>query len=59
MLSIKSKQIFWFLLLVLGFGYFNAMSNLEINLYLKTLIALVPMQITALIYVAYLHWNRS
>jgi hypothetical protein len=59
MLSIKSKQIIWFFLLILGFGYFSAMSNLEINSYFKSLIALMPMQVAAIIYVIYLRWHRS
>ncbi|MDH6062220.1 hypothetical protein [Umezakia ovalisporum] len=59
MVSIKRKEMIWLLLLVLGCGYFSAMSNLEMNYYLKSLIALLPMQVAALIYVAYLRWHRS
>ncbi|MDH6056394.1 hypothetical protein [Umezakia ovalisporum] len=59
MVSIKRKEMIWLLLLILGCGYFSAMSNLEMNYYLKSLIALLPMQVAALIYVAYLRWHRS
>jgi uncharacterized membrane protein YoaK (UPF0700 family) len=59
MLSIKRKKIILFFLLILGFGYFSAMSNLEINYYLKSLIALLPMQVAAIIYVTYIRWKRS
>lgn len=58
MLSIKRKQIIWFFLLVLGLGYFSVMSNLDMNLYLKSLISLLPMQVAAIIYVTYLRWKR-
>jgi hypothetical protein len=59
MLTIKRQQMMWFFLLILGFGYFSAMSNLDINYYLKSLIVLVPMQVAAIIYATYLRWNRS
>ncbi len=57
--TIKRKHLIWFLLLLLGCGYFSTMSNLEINSYLKSLIFLAPMQFAAIVYVTYRRWNRS
>ncbi|WP_292760503.1 MULTISPECIES: hypothetical protein [unclassified Nostoc] len=48
----------WILFLLLGFGYFSAMSNLEIHNFWKSLIVLMPMQVVAIIYVTYLRWSR-
>jgi hypothetical protein len=59
MLPIKRKQLIWILFLLLGFGYFGAMSNLEIHNFWKSLIVLMPMQIGAIIYVTYLRWSRQ
>lgn len=58
MLTIKRKQLTGIIFMVMGFGYFNAMSNLEMHYILKSLIALMPIQGLALIYVTYLHWSR-
>ncbi|AUB39729.1 hypothetical protein COO91_05727 [Nostoc flagelliforme CCNUN1] len=43
---------------MLGIGYFSVMSHLEINYFLKSLIAIMPMQVVAIIYVTYLRWSR-
>ncbi len=59
MLPIKRKQMIWILFLLLGFGYFGAMSNLEIHNFWKSLIVLMPMQVGAIIYVTYLRWSRQ
>ncbi len=58
MLTIKRKHLIWIFLLFLGFGYFSAMSNLEIHNFWKSLIVLMPIQFTAIIYVTYLRWSR-
>ncbi len=58
MLSIKRKNWTSIVLLCLGFGYFTTMSNLEVNYLLKSIIAMAPMQILALIYVTYLRFRR-
>lgn len=58
MLTIKRKQLTWGILLLMGFGYFSAMSNLEIHYILKSMIAIMPIQGLALIYVTYINWNR-
>ncbi|MEH1870900.1 hypothetical protein [Nostoc sp.] len=58
MLTIKRKQMIWILFLLLGFGYFSAMSNLEIHNFWKSLIVFMPMQVGAIIYVTYLRWSR-
>ncbi|BAT56218.1 hypothetical protein NOS3756_52210 [Nostoc sp. NIES-3756] len=59
MLNIKRRQMIWFLLIILGCGYFSAMSNLEMNYYFKSMVALLPMQLAAIIYVTYLRWHRN
>ncbi|MBC1236614.1 hypothetical protein VF14_07210 [Nostoc linckia z18] len=59
MLTIKRKHLIWIVLLLLGFGYFSAMSNLEIDNFWKSLIVLMPIQVAAIIYVTYLRWRRD
>jgi hypothetical protein len=58
-LTIKRKHLIWIVLLLLGFGYFSAMSNLEIDNFWKSLIVLMPIQVAAIIYVTYLRWRRD
>jgi hypothetical protein len=57
MLSLKPKQVTWAMLLLLGLGYFSAMSHLEINYFLKSLIFTMPIQVGAAIYVTYQRWS--
>ncbi|BAY15865.1 hypothetical protein NIES2109_28550 [Nostoc sp. HK-01] len=57
--TIKRKHLIWFCLLLLSCGYFSAMSNLEINSYLKSVVFMLPLQFAAIFYVTYLRWNRS
>jgi hypothetical protein len=59
MLTIKRKHFIWLMFLLVGVGYFSAMSNLEVNYFLKSLIAFMPIQIAAIIYVTYRRWNHS
>lgn len=59
MLTIKRKQITWGILLIIGCGYFSTMSNLETHYILKSIIAFMPIQGLALIYVAYINWSRK
>jgi len=58
MLIIKSKQLNWVMFFLLGIGYFSAMSHLEINYFLKSLIVIMPMQVVAIIYITYLRLSR-
>ncbi|WP_375495359.1 hypothetical protein, partial [uncultured Nostoc sp.] len=58
MLTLKPKHLTSVMFLVLGLGYFSAMSNLEVNYFLKSLIALMPIQVGAIIYITYLRWSR-
>lgn len=58
MLIFKPKQLNWAMFFLLGIGYFSIMSHLEINYFLKSLIAIAPMQVVAIIYVTYLRWSR-
>jgi len=52
MLALKRKRLLFTLLLALiGAGYFSAMSTLEVMPFLKSPIALLPIQVGALIYI--------
>lgn len=57
MLIFKPKQLNWAMFFLLGFGYFSVMSHLEINYFLKNLIAIAPIQVAAIIYVTYRRWK--
>jgi hypothetical protein len=59
MVTIKRKYFSWTLFLLVGMGYFSAMSSLELNYFLKSLIAIMPIQVIAIVYTTYLRWNRS
>lgn len=58
MLTIKRKQLTWSIFLLMGFGYFSVMSNLEMHYILKSMIALMPLQGLALMYVIYMNLSR-
>ncbi len=58
MLALKRKNITLTILTVVGFAYFSSMSNLVINPFWKTEIILIPLQMVALTYMAYLRWSR-
>lgn len=58
MLSVKHQKLTLVFFLLVGVGYFSAMSNLEINYFLKSLIAIIPMQVAALIYTSHQRWSR-
>lgn len=45
-------------LLLSGLVYFQAFSQWEINPFIKNYLIIVPFQIAALLYVAYLYWGR-
>ncbi|MBW4643557.1 MAG: hypothetical protein KME23_11310 [Goleter apudmare HA4340-LM2] len=58
MLILKRQKLTLAILVMAGFGYFYFMSNLEINYFVKSLIAVMPLQIGAVIYITNLHWRR-
>jgi hypothetical protein len=58
MLNFKRHKLILVLFLLLGVGYFSAMSSLEINYFLKSLIAILPIQLGAAIYVSQPRWSR-
>jgi flagellar motor component MotA len=58
MLIFKRQKLTLVLFLLVGVGYFSAMSNLEINYFLKSLIAIIPMQVGAVIYTSHQRWSR-
>ncbi|WP_199326286.1 hypothetical protein [Nostoc parmelioides] len=47
----KRKHMIWAMCLLVGVGYFSAMSNLEIHYFWKSLIAFIPVQVAAIAYV--------
>ncbi|MBD2502013.1 hypothetical protein [Anabaena azotica] len=55
----KRKHLIWFMCLLVGIGYFSAMSNLETHYFWKSLIAFIPVQIAAIAYVTAARWSRS
>ncbi len=59
MFMLQNKKLILLIFLLFGFGYFSAMSNLEINSFLKSQVALMPLQAIALIYITYLRWSRT
>ncbi|MBE9212574.1 MAG: hypothetical protein HC836_11610 [Richelia sp. RM2_1_2] len=54
----KRKNLTLVMLTCLGMGYFLAMSSLSINPFLKSQAALIPFQISVVIYFTYLRWHR-
>lgn len=59
MLTLKRKHLIWVMCLLMGIGYFSAMSSLEIPNFAKSLIAFIPVQIAAIAYVTVLRWSRG
>jgi len=55
---LKRKNLTLVMLTCLGMGYFLAMSSLSINPFLKSQAALIPFQISIVIYFTYLRWYR-
>ena len=54
----KRKNLTFIILTCLGMGYFLAMSSLSINPFLKSQAAMVPIQLSLVIYFTYLRLNR-
>ncbi|MBF2067644.1 MAG: hypothetical protein IGS39_24980 [Calothrix sp. C42_A2020_038] len=51
----KNKKLILSLFLLGGMGYVSAISNLEVNNFWRGELALIPLQVLALIYVAFLN----
>ena len=45
--------------IALGAGYFSIFSNLDINIFLKGYLTIVPVQMLALVYGVYLIYNKK
>jgi hypothetical protein len=59
MLALKQKKILLYLLLsVLSIEYFMTFSIWEINPIIKNYLALIPLQILALLYVGHFYWHH-
>ncbi len=59
MLKIKRKYLIWVFFLLVGMGYFHTVSILDINYFVKSLIAIAPIQVGSVIYMTYLRGSRS
>ena len=46
----KDKKMHLFILLMMSMGYFTVVSDWEINFFYKSLILMLPVQLTAMIY---------
>jgi hypothetical protein len=57
MLKLKNKKILLLPLLIFGWGYFSVLSSLSVDDFWKSQIALIPVQMGAVIYFTYLRWN--
>jgi hypothetical protein len=49
---IKHNRIHLLILLIMSMGYFSIVSDWEINYFCKSLILMLPVQLTAVIYTA-------
>jgi hypothetical protein len=47
---LKHKQINLLILLIMSMGYFSIVSDWEINYFYKSLILMLPLQLTTIIY---------
>lgn len=59
MLIVKSKYLNLLIVALLGCGFFSTISSLEINEFWKSELALIPIQLMALIYTSYSRYDRS
>ncbi len=59
MLIIKRKYISLVFFALLGLVYFTTISNLDINPFFRSQIALMPTQFAVIIYWTYLRWSRK
>lgn len=57
-MALKRKNITFIVFVLLGFGYFSVTSNLDVNEFLKSEIAFIPVQLFTIIYMTYLRCNR-
>ena len=44
---------------LMGLGYFQVFSHLEVNPILRNYMLIMPLQIGAIVYVAYTYWQRQ
>ncbi len=58
MLKLKRKNITFIVFVLLGFVDFSVTSNFNVNEFLKSEIAFIPVQLFTIIYMTYLRWNR-
>ncbi len=59
MINIKPKNLSLVVFALLGLVYFCAISNLGINPFLRSQVALIPIQLIAITYLTYLRWSRK
>jgi hypothetical protein len=59
MLKLRNKKLLLLPFLMVGWGYFTAVSSLSVDDFWKSQIALIPVQLGAVIYFTYLRWNTQ
>jgi len=60
MLALKPKHLLTTALFsVFGMAYFTAFSSLEVNAFLKSYAAIIPLQFMALLYICYWSWGKK
>jgi hypothetical protein len=58
MLKSQSQKLIFPIFVALGLAYFTSVSHWEINFLLKNYLAVIPLQILALIYV-FFYWQHQ
>ena len=58
MLSMRSKHLIILTFTFLGYVYFSSISSLEIDEFWKSELALIPIQVIAVIYTSYCRFCR-
>lgn len=57
-MKMKLKNLFFPSLMLVGLGYFQLMSQLDIVFFFKGYVTLIPLQIATLIYFGYWYWMK-
>ncbi len=59
MLKNKSRHLNLLIFIILGCGFFCTISSLGINEFWKSELALIPIQVMALVYTSYCNYDRG
>ncbi len=58
-MKMKLKTFLFPSFMLAGLVYFQFMSQLDVVFFFKGYVALIPLQISALIYLGYVHWLKE